>query len=100
MLLIWTKIYRTPTDTLLAAADEELLGKEFREGKFKLKVSESFYKDVLVDEKVFADLLSLCSVANLVGSRCIAVAESLGMVTRDYVLYIGGVPHAQFTTME
>ncbi|MGC8645208.1 MAG: DUF424 domain-containing protein [Thermoplasmata archaeon] len=98
--MIWTKTYRTPTDTLLAAADEELLGREFREGKFKLKVSESFYKDVLVDEKVFGDLLALCSVANLVGSRCIAVATDLGLVTKDNVLYIEGVPHAQFSIME
>ncbi|MEL9914948.1 MAG: DUF424 family protein [Thermoplasmatales archaeon] len=98
--MIWTKIYRMPTDTLLAAADEELLGKEFKEGKFKLKVSENFYMDKLVDERVFSDLLKICTVANLVGERCIGIAIDLGFVSRDNIIHVMGVPHAQFSTME
>jgi Uncharacterized conserved protein len=43
--LIWTKIYRTSGEILLAAADEEIMGLEFKEGKYRIKVSEGFYKD-------------------------------------------------------
>jgi hypothetical protein len=98
--LIWAKTFRTPSDTLLAAADEELIGRELRDGKFKLKVSESFYKDILIEERILKDLLSLCSVANLVGERCVEIAMELGYISRENILYIEGVPHAQFSIME
>lgn len=98
--MIWTKIFKTPQDTLLAAADEELIGKELREEKFKLKVSENFYKDILVEEKSLSDLLRICSVANLVGSRSVNTAIELGYISKGNVIYIEGVPHAQFSIME
>ncbi len=100
MTLIWTRLYRTPTDTLLAAADEDLLGKELREGKFRLKVSENFYKDILVEEQALEGLLSLCTIANLVGERSVGIAMDSGYISRENVIYIQGIPHAQFTTME
>ncbi|MCL4447468.1 MAG: DUF424 family protein [Candidatus Thermoplasmatota archaeon] len=98
--MIWTRIFRTSTDTLLAAADEELLGKQLRDGKYRLNISENFYKDVLVENEAFKDLLSLCSVANLVGEKCIGIAIGSGYISKENVIYIQGVPHAQFTTME
>ena len=98
--MIWTRLYRTPTDTLLAAADEDLLGKELREGKFRLKVSENFYKDILVEEQALEGLLSLCTIANLVGERSVGIAMDSGYISRENVIYIQGIPHAQFTTME
>lgn len=98
--MIWTKIYRTPQDTLLAAADEELVGKEFKHGKFRLKVSDIFYKDVLVDEDAIGELLSICTVANLVGEKCIRKAVDLGYISEENVLHIGEIPHAQFSILE
>jgi hypothetical protein len=93
-------MFRTPTDTLLAAADEELLGKVLSDGKFKLKVSENFYKEVLVEDDALRDLLSICSIANLVGKRTVGLAIELGFISKENIIYIEGVPHAQFTTME
>lgn len=98
--MIWTRIFKTPLDTLLAAADEELIGKELREGKYKLRVSENFYKETLVEEGMLKDLLSMCSVANLVGRRSIEIAINLGYISNENVIYIQGVPHAQFSAME
>ncbi len=93
-------MFRTKADTLLAAADEELLGKQLKEGKYRLNVSENFYKDVLVEDGALKDLLSLCSVANLVGERCVTEAIELGLISKENIIYIQGVPHAQFTTMD
>jgi len=98
--VIWVKIYRTPQDVLLAAADEELIGKEFREGKYKIKISESFYKDMLVTEEQFIELFLTCSVANLVGNRSVGKAIEMGFVSSSNVLTIQGVPHAQFSILE
>lgn len=85
---------------MLAAADEELIGKELKDGKFKLKISENFYKEVLVEEKALGDLLHVCSVANLVGKRCVNRAIEMGYISRSNIIYIDGVPHAQFSIME
>ncbi len=93
-------MFRTPSDTLLAAADEELIGKELKEGIFRLNVSEKFYKEVLVEDEALKGLLSMCSVANLVGKRSVEIAVETGYISKENVIYIQGVPHAQFTTME
>jgi hypothetical protein len=93
-------VFRTPTDTLLAAADEELIGKVLRDEKFKLNVSENFYKEVLVEDNALRDLLSMCSIANLVGRRSVGLALDLGLISKENIIYIQGIPHAQFTTME
>ncbi len=98
--MIWVKIYRTPQDVLLAAADEELMGNEFREGKYRIKISESFYKDMLVTEEQFIELFLTCSVANLVGKRAVGKAIEMGFISSSNVLMIQGVPHAQFSIME
>ena len=98
--MIWTRVYRTPTDTLLAATDEELLGKILKDAKFRLHVSENFYKEILVVDDALKDLLSICSVANLVGDRSVSIAVDLGLISKENVMYIQGIPYAQFTTME
>jgi len=98
--MIWVKIYRTPQDILLAAADEELVGKEFRDGKYKIKITESFYKDMLVTEEQFIELFLTCSVANLVGNRAVGKAIEMGFISPSNVLTIQGIPHAQFSLME
>lgn len=93
-------MYRTGEEVLLAAADEELMGREFREGKFKIKVSEGFYKDQLVNEEQFIELFNLCTVANIVGKRAVEAAIKAGYIDSKNVLIIDGVPHAQFSILE
>lgn len=84
----------------MAAADEELIGREFREGKYKIKVSEGFYKDQLVTEEQFLELFSFCTVANLVGDKAVSAAIKAGFIDDKRILRIQGVPHAQFSIME
>lgn len=98
--MIWIKIYRTPQDILLAAADEDLLGKEFRDGKYRIRVSENFYKDMLVTEEQFIELFTTCTVANLVGKSAVGKAIEMGFISSSNVLVIQGVPHAQFSILE
>lgn len=97
--VIYVKIYRTQGEVLLAACDEELLGKTFREGELKLEVKERFYKGELVEEEVLGDLLEEATIANLTGERCVSKAIELGYIDRERVLRIAGVPHAQMAKM-
>ncbi|ASI98127.1 DUF424 domain-containing protein [Thermococcus celer] len=97
--MIYVKIYRVQGEVLLAACDEELLGKTFREGELKLEVKERFYRGELVDEDALEDLLNEATIANLTGERCVRKAMELGYVDEGRVLWIQGVPHAQMAKL-
>ena len=62
------KVYHQGKETLVAAADADLIGKTFREGKFKIEVGK-FYEGDVVSEEVFASRLQLATIGNFVGSR-------------------------------
>ncbi|ASJ01024.1 DUF424 domain-containing protein [Thermococcus gorgonarius] len=97
--MIYVKIYRVQGEVLLAACDEELLGKTFREGKLKLEVRERFYKGELMDEDALESLLEEATIANLTGERCVSKAIELGYVDPERVLRIEGIPHAQMAKL-
>ncbi len=97
--MIYVKIYRVQGEVLLAACDEELLGKTFREGELKLEVKERFYKGELMEENALENLLEEATIANLTGERCVSKAIELGYVDENRVLYIEGVPHAQMARL-
>jgi len=97
--MIYVKVYRVQGEVLLAACDEELLGKTFREGEIKLEVKERFYKGELVGEEKLETLLEEATIANLTGERCVSKAIELGYVDPKRVLRVQGVPHAQMARM-
>ncbi len=97
--MIYVKVYRVQGEVLLAACDEELLGKTFREGELKLEVKERFYRGELVEEEKLEELLEEATIANLTGERCVEKAIELGYVNPERVLRIEGVPHAQMAKL-
>ena len=92
------KVYNQGKETLVAAADEDLLGKTFREGKFKIEVGK-FYEGDRVTGQDLRDHLRLATIGNFVGRETIEAAKQGGYVSDDGVLWIGGVPHAQYVVM-
>jgi len=97
--MIWIKIYTTQGEIILAACDEDILGKTFEEGELQLKVSESFYGGERVTQELFMSQLKTATIANLVGRKVVGIASELGMINEDCVLEIDGVPHAQIAKM-
>src|SRR2546427_389043 len=69
-----------------------------REGKFKIEVGK-FYEGDVVSEEVFASRLQLATIGNFVGKQTIEAAKRAGFVSDDGILWINGVPHAQFVLM-
>jgi len=92
--MISAKVYRQKREVLLAASDEELLGKTFRDGGLKIEVS-SFYDGERVTPPAFLKLLEEATIANLVGTVAVRAAIEAGFVAEEMVLWIGEVPHAQ-----
>lgn len=87
-------------ETLLAAADSFLVGTELREGVLHLNIVREFYGDVSVSEETFLSSMKMCTIANLVGKTVVKIAIREGYVDEDNVIYIEGIPHAQFAVLQ
>lgn len=92
------RVYHRRGETLVAACDEDLVGRTFREGKLRLEVSE-FYAGDLVSPEQLLRHLQLATIGNLVGEETVGAARQAGYVEEPGILRIDGVPHAQFVTM-
>lgn len=93
--MIAIRIHSGREEALLAACDEDLLGKDLRQGKARLFVSKDFYMGELVTEEMLVERFKSVSIMNLVGDRTVAVAIEQGLVNPDCVIIIDGVKHAQ-----
>ncbi|KPU62239.1 hypothetical protein EP1X_09785 [Thermococcus sp. EP1] len=96
---IYVKVYRVQGEVLIAACDEDLLGKTFKEGELKLEVKERFYKGELKDPEELGKFLEEATIANLTGKICVKKAIELGYIDEKRVLHIQGVPHAQMAKL-
>jgi len=86
-------------ERLVAVCDEEVLGRKLEQGKLRLHVVPDFYDGMRGDEEAVQNYLQGCTVANLVGKRAVDLAIRLGFVSKDHVLTIDGVPHAQWALL-
>ncbi len=94
--MYWCKVYKTKHDIVIAVCDENLLGKTVKDEKISLKVSEGFYGGIMVDSDVILKLMNEATVGNLMGAEIVDFAEKNGFITKENVILIDGVPHAQF----
>lgn len=92
-------VYRYENDVLLAATDEELIGRSVSQGEVEVHISEQFYGTEEADQGELRELLAECTVANLMGERCVALAKALGLVAEENVVEIEDVVHAQLAVM-
>jgi uncharacterized protein len=96
ILLFWYKIFNVKYDIVVAICDEELLGKKLKYGNVNIEISEKFYKGDIVDEEGAIKLIKLATIGNLIGEKIISIAEKEGFISKENILFIDGVPHAQF----
>ncbi len=93
------KVYSQRGEVMVAACDEELLGKEFEEGELQLQVHTSFYDGHRVDPKGLVQQLGNSTIANLVGEQVVNCAMAAGLVSEDCIIRIQGIPHVQIYRM-
>jgi hypothetical protein len=65
-----------------------------RDGDLEVCISGSFYGDRIASEHEVAEALKKADNANIMGERSVALAVSLGIVSRSSCTRIGSVPHA------
>ncbi len=89
------KITEAQHEVLLAAADSNLIDREFRDGHLHIKVDSGFYGEVKVSDDTFVSSLSMCTIANLVGKHVVRLAADSDFIDPENVIYIGEIPYAQ-----
>ncbi len=89
------RLHANTHGSVLAAADEELIGKTLTEGKISFHVSKTFYFDQKVNEKEFIEFLSQAGNINLVGENVIRIAQQQKMIPLTGGMRISNVPHVQ-----
>lgn len=97
--MIWVKEYTTQGEILLAACDDDILGKTFCEGELQLVVSQSFYGGEKITKENFILQIKKATIINLVGEVVIKIALDLGLIAREGIIEIDGIPHAQIAKM-
>jgi hypothetical protein len=89
----------TQKGVLVSVCDADVMGETFEDSDVSLTVEEDFYDGEEADEEAVVESLARCSVANIVGTRAVAVAIDHGFVDEDNVLDFEGTRHAQLLWM-
>lgn len=92
--MFWSKVHKIREHVVVGICDEELLGEKI--GKEEVEVSKKFYGERLVNEKEAVELMEKSTICNLLGDRIIKLALKRKFIMRKNVMFIGGIPHAQF----
>lgn len=83
---------------VVAVCDSELLGKKFEEGRFQLDVKENFYKGKETSEAEVSEIMERFSekdaTFNIVGEKAIMLGLKAGIIAKEEVSEIKGIPFA------
>uniref|UniRef100_A0A7C3YM22 DUF424 domain-containing protein n=1 Tax=Geoglobus ahangari TaxID=113653 RepID=A0A7C3YM22_9EURY len=93
------KIYRVRGEVLVAVCDEDIVGKEFKEGDLKIEIKEDFYGKESYSEEEVKRALRQATIANISGEKAVKLAIDLGIIDKDKVLKIGECWHAQMVVL-
>jgi hypothetical protein len=96
---VYLHTYARAKTIVVAACDENILGKKFKEQKFILDVSEKFYGGDLVDVSYAISQIRKATMANLVGTNIVTAAIEAQLIHPDAIHKVQGVPHAQRMTV-
>ncbi|HEY6238482.1 MAG TPA: DUF424 family protein [Thermoplasmata archaeon] len=95
------RVHRVRSEFVVAACDEELLGRELPVGSAgrTVTVTSHFYGERPVSEEEFVWAIRRATIVNLLGDRVLAVARREGLVGDEGFSTLGGVPHAEIISM-
>lgn len=92
---VLVKIHKREGRTVVAVCDEDVAGQIFEEGNRVLDVRGEFYKGEPMDRKGLGDLLRNADGVNLVGKKSVQIGLDEGVIVREQVSSVAGIPHAQ-----
>ena len=86
---------------VVALCDEDVVDKvlEFKKQRVKVKVSKYFYGERLIDETAVLKVIDKATIGNLIGKNVVNLAEKNGYISKENIINIDGIPHAQFAKL-
>ncbi|MBQ8179057.1 MAG: DUF424 family protein [Candidatus Methanomethylophilaceae archaeon] len=96
---MYVRIHTNGDERILAACDEDIIGKTFRGDGMRITVSETFYRGESVSTEAYIERMKSVSIMNLVGEEAVSIAVAQGHVSPENIIVIGGVKHAQVVMM-
>lgn len=96
---MYLKIHERQNRKIIAVCDKELIGKTFEEKDLQLKVSEHFYKGSILPQEEIIKILKAADNINLVGKKTIELALKNNIISKENIIKIKGVPHAQIFSL-
>ena len=97
--MFYAKVYNVGKEILVAICDKNLLGKTFEDERLRLEVSKEFYGGEVIDKNKASELLSIATIANLVGKNIVSLAIELKIVEKGNVIKVKNIPHAQMVVL-
>ena len=99
MKKFYCRIYEQGSDRLLAVSDSSIIGKTFEDGELRIDVSD-FYRGEECSESEAIRLVKSAIIVNAVGKGIVALMLKEKIITKDGILEIKGVPHAQVVAIK
>ena len=98
--MFWCKVFPTKYDFVVAICDEHLLGKKLKFKQMDIFIAKNFYGAQLIDANIAVKVMGRATIGNLFGKEIVEVAEKNGFISRENVVVIDKVPHAQFAKLQ
>ena len=86
------RLIRHKDSNMLNICDKDLLGKILNRDNFRLKISEEYYAEKIVEKEEARDLLQKSHNINMVGKEIIDLSVNIGIGSHEGVKVIDGVP--------
>jgi len=80
---------------IVAVCDKELIDRKFEENGKQLDLTSEFYKGEEKDEMEIGDIIRNADIVNLVGKRAVDLGLAEEVISKENVIMIDGIPHAQ-----
>lgn len=80
---------------VLSVSDSELVGKKFEEGNLQLDLSGDFFRGSKIPESDIAKLSESAAMITVIGKKSTEFFIKKGIVKRENVKSIAGIPHIQ-----
>jgi len=94
------KEHKSKSGIILSVCDDVLIGKKLREGELVLDLSADFYSGKSLSKDEAEKKCRKAYIINAVGESSVDLLKSLGLVDKNKILIIEGVPFAQCLILE
>lgn len=89
------KAHNSKSGLIISVCDEEIIGKKYLENGLVLDLSSDFYKGETMNSEKTIEKCKRAYIINAVGEESVELFTKLGIVHKDNILKIKGVPFVQ-----